>query len=114
MLGLDSAGKTTILYKLKLGEVVHTIPTMFVYILITSSTHLKRLYLAIFSQIESYLISGFNVETVSYNNISFTCWDIGGQSKIRPLWRSYYCNTDAVIFVIDSVDQERFAEVGMR
>ena len=58
MVGLDAAGKTTILYKLKLGEIVTTIPTI-----------------------------GFNVETVEYKNISFTVWDVGGQDKIRPLWR---------------------------
>ena len=60
-LGLDAAGKTTILYKLKLGEIVTTIPTI-----------------------------GFNVETVEYKNISFTVWDVGGQDKIRPLWRHYF------------------------
>ncbi|KAH7648707.1 ARF1 2 like small GTpase [Cryptosporidium xiaoi] len=78
MVGLDAAGKTTILYKLKLGEVVTTIPTI-----------------------------GFNVETVEYKNISFTVWDVGGQDKIRPLWRHYYTNTDGIIFVIDSNDRER-------
>ena len=38
-------------------------------------------------------ILGFNVETVEYKNISFTVWDVGGQDKIRPLWRHYFCNT---------------------
>ena len=71
-------GKTTILYKLKLGEVVTTIPTI-----------------------------GFNVETVEYKNISFTVWDVGGQHKIRPLWRHYYQNTQGVIFVVDSNDPDR-------
>jgi len=79
MVGLDAAGKTTILYKLKLGEVVTTIPTI-----------------------------GFNVETVEYKNISFTVWDVGGQDKIRTLWRHYYQNTDGLIFVVDSNDQDRF------
>ena len=65
MVGLDAAGKTTILYKLKLGEVVTTIPTI-----------------------------GFNVETVEYKNLSFTVWDVGGQDKIRPLWRHYYQGTN--------------------
>ena len=37
----------------------------------------------------------FNVETVEYKNISFTVWDVGGQDKIRPLWRHYYQNTQA-------------------
>jgi small GTP-binding protein len=64
MLGLDAAGKTTILYKLKLGEVVSSVPTI-----------------------------GFNVETVEYKNINFTVWDIGGQNKLRLLWRHYYQNT---------------------
>merc|ERR1739838_1032657 len=81
MVGLDAAGKTTILYKLKLGEIVTTIPTI-----------------------------GFNVETVEYKNISFTVWDVGGQDKIRPLWRHYYQNTQGLIFVVDSSDRERIGE----
>lgn len=81
MVGLDAAGKTTILYKLKLGEIVTTIPTI-----------------------------GFNVETVEYKNISFTVWDVGGQTKIRKLWRHYFANTDGIIFVVDSNDRERIAE----
>ena len=81
MVGLDAAGKTTILYSLKLGEVVSTIPTV-----------------------------GFNVETIEYRNISFTVWDVGGQSKIRPLWRHYFQNTQAVIFVVDSNDRDRIGE----
>ncbi|XP_078486126.1 ADP-ribosylation factor 2 [Ciona intestinalis] len=81
MVGLDAAGKTTILYKLKLGEIVTTIPTI-----------------------------GFNVETVEYKNISFTVWDVGGQDKIRPLWRHYFQNTQGLIFVVDSNDRERIVE----
>lgn len=38
-------------------------------------------------------VLGFNVETVEYKNISFTVWDVGGQDKIRPLWRHYFQNT---------------------
>lgn len=53
---------------------------------------------------------GFNVETVEYKNLSFTMWDVGGQTKIRPLWRHYYQNTEAIIFVVDSNDRERIAE----
>merc|ERR1712157_285672 len=78
MVGVDAAGKTTILYKLKLGEIVTTIPTI-----------------------------GFNVETVEYKNINFTWGDVGGQDKIRPLWRHYYQNTQGIIFVVDSNDRER-------
>ncbi|CAK9170794.1 unnamed protein product [Ilex paraguariensis] len=81
MVGLDAAGKTTILYKLKLGEVVTTIPTI-----------------------------GFNVETVEYKNINFTVWDIGGQDQISRLWRFYFSNTQGLIFVVDSNDRDRAGE----
>ena len=54
--------------------------------------------------------SGFNVETVEYKNISFTVWDVGGQDKIRPLWRHYFQNTQGLIFVVDSNDRERVNE----
>ena len=53
---------------------------------------------------------GFNVETVEYKNISFTVWDVGGQDKIRPLWRHYFQNTQGLIFVVDSNDRERVGE----
>merc|ERR1712167_478908 len=53
---------------------------------------------------------GFNVETVEYKNISFTWGDVGGQDKIRPLWRHYYQNTQGVIFVVDSNDRDRVGE----
>ena len=78
MLGLDAAGKTTILYKLKLGEVVSSVPTI-----------------------------GFNVETVEFQKVKFTVWDVGGQDKIRQLWKHYYQNTQALIYVVDSSDKER-------
>jgi len=81
MLGLDAAGKTTILYKLKLGQGVSTIPTV-----------------------------GFNVETVTFKKVKFNVWDVGGQDKIRPLWRHYYAGTQALIFVVDSSDRERIEE----
>ncbi|CEQ41283.1 SPOSA6832_02986, partial [Sporobolomyces salmonicolor] len=78
MLGLDAAGKTTILYKLKLNQSVTTIPTV-----------------------------GFNVETVTYKNVKS---DVGGQDKIRPLWRHYYTGTQGLVFVVDSQDRERIDE----
>jgi len=81
MLGLDAAGKTTVLYKLKLGEVVTTIPTI-----------------------------GFNVETVEYRNLSFNVWDVGGQHQIRKLWRHYFQGTNGLIYVVDSSDRERIEE----
>ena len=78
MLGLDAAGKTTILYKLHIGEVLSTVPTL-----------------------------GFNVEKVQYKNVVFTVWDVGGQEKLRPLWRHYFNNTDGLIYVVDSLDRDR-------
>ncbi|KAJ3375599.1 ADP-ribosylation factor 3 [Allomyces macrogynus ATCC 38327] len=81
MLGLDNAGKTTILYKLKLDQHVQTIPTV-----------------------------GFNVESVTYKNVKFNVWDVGGQDKIRPLWRHYYAGTQGLIFVIDTADPDRIEE----
>lgn len=102
MVGLDAAGKTTILYKLKLGEIVTTIPTIG-----SSCTHLDHLSKAI----STYRIClGFNVETVEYKNIQFTVWDVGGQDKIRPLWRHYFQNTQGIIFVVDSNDRDRVVE----
>eukprot|EP01112_Ceratiomyxa_fruticulosa_P001025 TRINITY_DN109_c0_g2_i4.p1 TRINITY_DN109_c0_g2~~TRINITY_DN109_c0_g2_i4.p1 ORF type:complete len:182 (+),score=38.58 TRINITY_DN109_c0_g2_i4:257-802(+) len=82
MLGLDNSGKTTILYRLNIGDVVTTIPTI-----------------------------GFNVERVEVPGaLSMQVWDIGGQDKIRPLWRHYYHNTEGIIFVIDSTDKDRIEE----
>lgn len=81
LLGLDASGKTTILYKLKLGKLITTIPTV-----------------------------GFNTETVTYKNVKFIVWDVGGQDRIRPLWRHYYTGTCAVIYVVDSADRYRIDE----
>lgn len=53
---------------------------------------------------------GFNVETVQYHNVSFTVWDVGGQDRIRKLWRHYYPGTDGLVFVVDSSDTSRFEE----
>jgi ADP-ribosylation factor-like protein 1 len=50
---------------------------------------------------------GFNVESVTYKNLTLNVWDLGGQTSIRPYWRCYYANTAAVIFVIDSIDIDR-------
>ena len=82
MVGLDAAGKTSILYQLKMAELVKTIPTI-----------------------------GFNVETLDYKGLRFTVWDIGGQDKLRALWKHYYQNTDGIIFVVDSNDSERMEKV---
>ena len=82
MLGLDGAGKTTILYKMKLGEIVATIPTI-----------------------------GFNMETVKHDNVTFDVWDIGGGTdKSRSLWSHYFANTDGLVYVLDSNDRNRLDE----
>ena len=47
---------------------------------------------------------------MEYKNLKFTIWDVGGQPKLRPLWKHYYLNTQAVIYVIDSSDESRLNE----
>ena len=47
------------------------------------------------------------METVTYKNIKFQVWDLGGQTSIRPYWRCYYPNTQAIIYVVDSSDTDR-------
>ena len=56
------------------------------------------------------ILVGFNVETVTYKNVKFNVWDVGGQDKIRPLWRHYYTGTQGLVFVVDSQDRERIDE----
>ncbi|XP_030567064.1 ADP-ribosylation factor-like [Drosophila novamexicana] len=81
MIGLDAAGKTTTLYQLKLGATLTNIPTI-----------------------------GFNVEILEYKRLRLTVWDIGGQKRVRSMWRYYYNNAAGVIFVVDAADVERFPE----
>ncbi|XP_071396405.1 ADP-ribosylation factor-like 4ab [Centroberyx affinis] len=88
ILGLDCAGKTTVLYRLRFDEFVNTVPT-----------------------------KGFNAERVKLRlgpggrrTASFHFWDVGGQEKLRPLWRSYTRCADGIVFVVDSVDGERAEE----
>ena len=85
ILGLDNAGKTSILYRLQLGSVIKTSPTV-----------------------------GFNLETLNYTpkngttgSVTFSVWDLGGQAGLRPYWRLYFQKTDVVIYVVDSTDKER-------
>jgi len=89
MLGLDSAGKTTALYRLKFDQYVNSAPTI-----------------------------GFNCEKIRAlsgraKGTQFLVWDVGGQEKLRPLWKSYTRCTDAIVFVLDSVDVERMEEARM-
>jgi len=81
MVGLDAAGKTTILYKLKLGEIVTTIPTIGMYVTMFALDQFLWSWLWLFVLMDHLLYVGFNVETVEYKNISFTVWDVGGQDK---------------------------------
>ncbi|XP_028930420.1 putative ADP-ribosylation factor-like protein 5C isoform X1 [Ornithorhynchus anatinus] len=78
IVGLDNAGKTTILYQFLMNEVVHTSPTI-----------------------------GSNVEEIILQKTHFLMWDIGGQETLRSTWNTYYSNTEFVILVIDSTDRER-------
>jgi ADP-ribosylation factor protein 1 len=77
--GPDNAGKTSILYKLKFGEVMPTTPTI-----------------------------GFNVVNVHIVGLNLAFWDVGGSCNIRPLWRHYYPNTDVLIYVADLTDDNTF------
>ncbi|CAL6101224.1 ADP-ribosylation_factor [Hexamita inflata] len=77
MLGLDGTGKTYLLYQWKLNQLVETIPTI-----------------------------GFNVETIKYKQLSLTIWDVGGQEKIRPLWKHYLRDATILFYVIDSTQRD--------
>ncbi|XP_057571940.1 putative ADP-ribosylation factor-like protein 5C isoform X2 [Hippopotamus amphibius kiboko] len=78
IVGLDNAGKTTILYQFLTNEVVHTCPTI-----------------------------GSNVEEIVLQKTHFLMWDIGGQETLRSTWNTYYSNTEFIILVIDSTDRDR-------
>ena len=81
LLGLDNAGKTTILKTLASEDINTITPTQ-----------------------------GFNIKSVQTEGFKLNVWDIGGQRKIRPYWRNYFDNTDILIYVIDSSDTKRFDE----
>ncbi|XP_011670619.1 ADP-ribosylation factor-like protein 4C [Strongylocentrotus purpuratus] len=86
ILGLDSSGKTSVLYRLKLDEYVNTVPTI-----------------------------SFNTEKIkckkgSAKGSTFKFWDAGGAEKLRPLWKSYTRAADAIVYVVDSTEKERFDE----
>uniref|UniRef100_A0A4W5LBF9 ADP-ribosylation factor-like protein 14 n=1 Tax=Hucho hucho TaxID=62062 RepID=A0A4W5LBF9_9TELE len=85
LLGLDSAGKSTLLYKLKYNESVNTVPTI-----------------------------GFNVEMIEAKKkretVALTVWDVGGQKTMRHYWESFYQDTAGLVFVVDSSDRRRLEE----
>lgn len=90
MIGLDSAGKTTILYKMKLDQQaksenhqgVSTVPTI-----------------------------GYNLEEFEVKNVKIKVWDLSGQERMRPAWKYYFEHVNGVIFVVDAADRERIGEV---
>ncbi|NXC45701.1 ARL11 protein, partial [Penelope pileata] len=82
MLGLDLAGKSTILYQLKGSPAMETCPTV-----------------------------GFNVESLRTPcGMAFTLWDVGGQPSLRASWHHYLEDTNALVFVLDSADTARLPE----
>ncbi|GAA6004768.1 hypothetical protein JCM11491_002222 [Sporobolomyces phaffii] len=81
MLGLDNAGKTTICKALLHEDVSSVSPTL-----------------------------GFNIRTIVHAGYTLNVWDIGGQTSLRPYWRNYFEQTDAVVWVVDSADRERIAQ----
>jgi len=84
LLGLDNAGKTSVLKKLSDEEVSHIMPTQ-----------------------------GFNIKSLTKDGFKLNVWDIGGQKSIRPYWRNYFENTDCLVYVIDSADERRVEETGV-
>ncbi|XP_022106734.1 ADP-ribosylation factor-like protein 3 [Acanthaster planci] len=83
LLGLDNAGKTTLLRGVAKEDISHTTPTL-----------------------------GFNIKTISSQGVQLNVWDIGGQKTIRPYWKQYFEKTDVLIYVIDSADSTRLEETG--
>lgn len=82
IVGLDGSGKTHVLYCLKLGEPLDgSVPTI-----------------------------GFNVEQIKVKNTTIQAWDLGGQHKLREMWAYYYDEVNGIVFVVDSVDKDRFDE----
>ena len=78
MLGLDNAGKTTVVKKFN-GEDIDLIPPTL----------------------------GFNIETLEYRGFKLNIWDVGGQTSLRSYWRNYFEQTDGLIWVVDSADRAR-------
>ncbi|NWV21363.1 ARL14 protein, partial [Origma solitaria] len=82
MLGLDAAGKSTLLYKFRYKDVFLTMPTI-----------------------------GFNVDMIEAGkDFTLTFWDVGGQKKMRELWSNFLDDTDGLLFVVDSSDKRRLEE----
>eukprot|EP00761_Pharyngomonas_kirbyi_P003754 gb/GECH01003758.1/.p1 GENE.gb/GECH01003758.1/~~gb/GECH01003758.1/.p1 ORF type:complete len:185 (+),score=50.96 gb/GECH01003758.1/:1-555(+) len=81
MLGLDNAGKTTILKKFNGEDIDKIEPTL-----------------------------GFNIKTLEYKGYNLNVWDVGGQQTLRSYWRNYFESTDALVWVVDSSDKMRLKD----
>jgi ADP-ribosylation factor-like protein 2 len=81
MLGLDNAGKTTILKKYNGEDISSISPTL-----------------------------GFNIKTLEYQGYKLNVWDVGGQTTIRSYWRNYFEQTDGLVWVVDSGDKIRLED----
>ncbi|CAN9098064.1 unnamed protein product [Alternaria alternata] len=78
MLGLDNAGKTTIVKKIMNEDVNSVSPTL-----------------------------GFIIKTIEYDGYKLNIWDVGGQKTLRTYWKNYFEKTDTLIWVVDATDRER-------
>ena len=121
MLGLDAAGKTSKYMHVRQHP---NIPCLLFAIFSSYSLqtqvepirnyhphrHVPAPHMSYSTKNSRRSIVGFNVETVTYKNVKFNVWDVGGQDKIRPLWRHYYTGTQGLVFVVDSQDRERIDE----
>jgi len=81
VLGLDNAGKTTVLRKIMGEEINFVMPTQ-----------------------------GFNIKSFNDNGVKINVWDIGGQKAIRKHWKNYFDQTDVLMYVIDATDRIRLEE----
>ena len=84
VVGLDHAGKTSILYKLKLNSEICTLPTI-----------------------------SCQLETIKHKGKELDIMDAGGSKPLRALWRELYAKCDAIMFVIDSADRSRVEEASL-
>ena len=81
LVGLDAAGKTTLLFRLYSGKTLNTVPTV-----------------------------GFNAKTFNYQGLSINMWDVGGQDELREFWRHHFTGTQGLIYVVDASDRDRIEE----
>ncbi|KAF2860155.1 ARF/SAR superfamily [Piedraia hortae CBS 480.64] len=81
MLGLDNAGKTTIVKRIMKEDVHSVSPTL-----------------------------GFIIKTIEFDGYKLNIWDVGGQKTLRTYWKNYFEKTDTLIWVVDATDRERLGD----